>query len=150
MFNKDYEVYRDAVDENNRWLFINREGKGFFDPTGFIDLENYTRIDPENKKKGQVLWKLKYNEKPHFAMGATLDDSDSEGEFDAGMLSQLARVLMNTGNTRFYRMKWKMFNEAKMRRVRGEDQSQGFLHASNQHHVHSGRTRQPATTRVLR
>ena len=46
MFNKDYEVYRDAVDENNRWLFINREGKGFFDPTGFIDLENYTRIDP--------------------------------------------------------------------------------------------------------
>jgi len=118
MFNKDYQVYRDAVDENNRWLFINREGKGFFDPTGFIDLENYTRIDPENKKKGQVLWKLKYNEKPHFDMGATLDDSDSEGEFDAGMMSQLARVLMNSGNTRFYRMKWKMFNEAKMKSVK--------------------------------
>ena len=27
-----------------------------------------------------MLWKLKYNEKPHFDMGVTLDDSESDGE----------------------------------------------------------------------
>ena len=60
MFNKDYEVFRGEVDyKNNRWLFLNRVGKGLFDTTGYIDLENYVRIDPNDKKKGQVLWKLK-------------------------------------------------------------------------------------------
>ena len=90
MFNKDYEVYREEVGEHNRWLFLNRQGKGFMDPTGYIDLENYVRINPEDKKKGQVLWKLKYNEKPHFDMGVTLDDSESDGEGHAEVDDLLA------------------------------------------------------------
>jgi hypothetical protein len=121
MFNKDYEVYRDAVDVNNRWLFVNRSGKGMFDPTGYIDLENYVRINPEDKKKGQVLWKAKYNERPSFQMGMSLgadseDDGDSNGMVQSltGMFSRMA----NTGNHRFYSMKWRTFSEAKIRSVK--------------------------------
>lgn len=122
MFNKDYEVFRDAVDyNNNRWLFVNRVGKGFFDTNGYIDLENYVRIDPNDKKKGQVLWKLKYNEKPHFDMGQTLDDSESDGEsnpFVGNMYNAYLQRLMNRGDHRFYTMKWRTFSEAKLKSVK--------------------------------
>ena len=120
MFNKDYEVYREEVGEHNRWLFLNRQGKGFMDPTGYIDLENYVRINPEDKKKGQVLWKLKYNEAPHFDMGATLDDSESDGEGHAevdDLLTMFGRML-NAGDERFYQMKFRTFSEAKLRSVK--------------------------------
>lgn len=121
MFNKDYEVYRDAVDANNRWLFLNRAGKGFFDPTAYIDLENYTRIDPNDKKKGQVLWKLKYNEKPSFQMGMSLGaDSEDDGDGNpavSGMLGMF-NTMMNMGDNRFYSMKWRTFSEAKIRSVK--------------------------------
>ena len=120
MFNKDYEVYRDEVGEHNRWLFLNRQGKGFMDPTGYIDLENYVRINPEDKKKGQVLWKLKYNEKPHFDMGVTLDDSESDGEGHAEVddLLDLFGRMINAGDERFYQMKFRTFSEAKLRSVK--------------------------------
>ena len=121
MFNKDYEVYRESVDPNNRWLFLNRVSKGFFDPNGFIDLENYVRIDPNDKKKGQVLWKSKYNEKPHFDMGMTLDDSESDGESNSTVKNTFAMLLgrfQQTGDHRFYHMKWRTFSEAKLKSVK--------------------------------
>ena len=124
MFNKDYEVYRDEVGPNNRWLFLNRVGKGFFDPTGYIDLENYTRIDPNDKKKGQVLWKLKYNEKPHFDMGMSLGaDSEDDGDDNpnvrtvTNMFKQMMQQ-MQMGENRFYSMKWRTFSEAKLKSVK--------------------------------
>ena len=122
MFNKDYEVYRDEVGPNNRWLFLNREGKGFFDPTGYIDLENYTRIDPNDKKKGQVLWKAKYNEKPHYHMGMTLgDDSEDDGDDNPmvrNVTNMFQQVMNHIGNDRFYTMKWRTFSEAKLKSVK--------------------------------
>ena len=39
MFNKDYEVYKEEVDKDNRWLFLNKEGKAFSDKA-YIDLES--------------------------------------------------------------------------------------------------------------
>jgi hypothetical protein len=122
MFNKDYEVYRDGVAPENRWLFLNREGKGLFDPTGYIDLENYTRIDPNNKKKGQVLWKLKYNEKPHFQMGMSLGaDSEDDGDDNPNVRNvtdMFKRMMQQTGENRFYSMKWRTFSEAKLKSVK--------------------------------
>jgi len=122
MFNKDYEVYRDEVGPNNRWLFLNRVGKGLFDPTGYIDLENYTRIDPNDKKKGQVLWKAKYNEKPHYHMGMTLgDDSEDDGDDNPmvrNVTNMFQQVMNHIGNDRFYTMKWRTFSEAKLKSVK--------------------------------
>ena len=122
MFNKDYEVYRDEVSPNNRWLFLNRTGTGFFDPTAYIDLENYVRIDPKDKKKGQVLWKLKYSETPNFQMGLTLG-ADSEDDGDShptvtGVLATFNNVMDMLGDTRFYSMKWRVFSEAQIRSVK--------------------------------
>ena len=39
-----------------RWMFLNKTGS-WRSGNATIELENYIRRDPENQKKGEVMWK---------------------------------------------------------------------------------------------
>ena len=108
MFNKDYEVYKDERGKDNRWLFLNREGKAWSDKSR-IDLENYVREDEENPKKGEVLWTAKYDEKPDFKQ-AYDSDSSSDGFSSDGFKPQ----------RRYFKMRWKMETKATIKSVKFE------------------------------
>ena len=113
MFNKDYEVYKDEKSTDNRWLFLNREGKAF-SSSARIDLENYVREDEENPKKGEVLWTAKYDENPDFKQKYASDSSsdgfsDVEG-FGRGFVSSNRKMMMN----------WKLETKATLKSVKYE------------------------------
>lgn len=106
MFNKDYEVYKDEKGKDNRWLFLNREGKAWSDKSR-IDLENYVREDEENPKKGEVLWTAKYDEHPDYKQ-AYESDSSSDGFSSDGFKPQ----------RRYFKMKFRMETKATIKSVK--------------------------------
>lgn len=110
MFNKDYEVFRDEVAPNQRWLFLNKEGKAFSDKA-YIDLENYVRNDPENPKKGEVLWRAKYDEHPNFKQEYQ-SDSSSDGFSSDGFRPSRRKL----------QMKWKLETKATIKSVKFKGQ----------------------------
>ena len=63
-FNKDYVVYSKRVNESKKWLFLNqsrtKEGEWVY------ELENYIREDPAFPKRGEILWRCAYDERPTF------------------------------------------------------------------------------------
>mmetsp|Transcript_1356 Transcript_1356/g.3157 ORF Transcript_1356/g.3157 Transcript_1356/m.3157 type:complete len:284 (+) Transcript_1356:72-923(+) len=101
MFNKDYEVFRDEVDQSQRWLFLNKEGKGN-SGKAYIDLENYVRTDEANPKKGEVLWRAKYDEHPDFKQQYGDSDSSSDGFSSDGFRPSRRKL----------QMKWKLNTKA--------------------------------------
>ena len=103
---QDYEVYRDFVDDKQRWLFLNKDGKGRGDKA-YIDLENYVRQDPENPKKGEVLWRAKYDESPDFKQEYE-SDSSSDDFSDFGF----------NPSRRKLEMKWKLETKATIKSVK--------------------------------
>ena len=62
--NKDYVVYSKRVNESKKWLFLNqsrtKEGEWVY------ELENYVREDPAFPKRGEILWRCAYDERPTF------------------------------------------------------------------------------------
>jgi len=106
MFNKDYEVYKEEVDKDNRWLFLNKEGKAFSDKA-YIDLENYIREDEENPKKGQVLWRAKYDEHPDFKQQYG-SDSSSDGFSSDGFRPSRRKL----------QMRWRLSTKATLKAVK--------------------------------
>ena len=103
---QDYEVYRTEVADNQRWLFLNKEGKAFSDKA-YIDLENYVRTDPENEKKGEVLWRAKYDEHPHFKQEYN-SDSSSDGFSSDGFRPSRRKL----------QMKWKVETKGTIKSVK--------------------------------
>ena len=109
-YTQDYEVYREEVADNQRWLFLNKEGKAFSDKA-YIDLENYVRNDPENEKKGEVLWRAKYDESPDFKQ-AYNSDSSSDGFSSDGFVPSRRKL----------QMKWKLETKATIKSVKYKGQ----------------------------
>ena len=107
---QDYEVFRDEVADNQRWLFLNKEGKAFSDKA-YIDLENYIRTDPENEKKGEVLWRAKYDEHPDFKQQYQ-SDSSSDGFSSDGFRPSRRKL----------EMKWKLETKATIKSVKYKGQ----------------------------
>mmetsp|Transcript_4504 Transcript_4504/g.6079 ORF Transcript_4504/g.6079 Transcript_4504/m.6079 type:complete len:289 (+) Transcript_4504:142-1008(+) len=108
MFNSDYEVFRDFVDKKNRWLFLNKVGKRFSSEAK-VQLENYIRgTNPEEKKEGQILWSVKYDENPEYKQEY---DSDSSNDSDMSMTRFLDIFGGNQRHTVV--LKWKMESKAK-------------------------------------
>ncbi|GMH71351.1 hypothetical protein TrST_g3335 [Triparma strigata] len=73
MFSKDYNVYHgtDEPSEDNRQLWMNKEGD-WWTGKAYIDIENFhlkTEGEPNNpddEKRGQVLWHSQFIDTPHF------------------------------------------------------------------------------------
>mmetsp|Transcript_15964 Transcript_15964/g.34639 ORF Transcript_15964/g.34639 Transcript_15964/m.34639 type:complete len:298 (-) Transcript_15964:159-1052(-) len=106
IFNSDYGVYKDEIvsgdDDKNKWLFLNSEGK--VDSKYYrIDLENFKRMDPDHPKKGEVLWRCTYNEKPSYKQAY---DGDSSSD-DEGIGGFFSAVLANPQRHTFH-LKFKM------------------------------------------
>ena len=94
-------MYRTEVADNQRWLFLNKEGKAFSD-TAYIDLENYIRTDPENEKKGEVLWRAKAMQCEGVGEGwvQTLQRTIAAKVSDADMADAPRRYPLNTPQTK--------------------------------------------------
>lgn len=111
MFNKDYEVYDSEIAKDKRWLFLNRSGGGF-SSEAFIDLENYVRDpDAEDPKKGEVLWKCKYDENPDYRQQYG-SDSSSDGFSSSGFRPSRRKL----------EMRWKMESKATIKSVKNKGQ----------------------------
>ena len=99
-------MYKDEKGKDNRWLFLNKEGKAFSNKAK-IDLENYVREDTEHPKKGEVLWSAKYDESPSFKQ-AYRGDSSSDGWSSDGFRPSRRKLRMN----------WKLETKATLRSVK--------------------------------
>ena len=67
--NKDYVVYSKRVNESKKWLFLNQSKDETTEKGGekwVYELENYVREDPAFPKRGEILWRCVYNERPTF------------------------------------------------------------------------------------
>ena len=68
---RDYAVYDTKIPESSEgkvqamWLWLNKSN-GSVANTATIDLENFTRTNPADEKKGQVLWRATITEVPKF------------------------------------------------------------------------------------
>lgn len=75
-FNKDYEVYSKRIEPEKRWLFMNqttsKAGESVY------ELENYVREDPAFPKRGEILWRCKYDEHPQFVFAAIHENGSCE------------------------------------------------------------------------
>eukprot|EP00976_Prorocentrum_cordatum_P098578 1191460-Prorocentrum_minimum.AAC.2 len=61
-----------------------------------IDLENFRRgFDKDHPKKGEVLWRCSYNEKPRYTDGYA-SDSSSDGEGFGGFLAMMTKPQRHT------------------------------------------------------
>lgn len=77
MFNSDV-AYQDKKDEDTKWLFLNQTGS-MWDDDATIDLENFVRgKDPKDPKKGEILWRCRYDSKPEYEDGYNSDSSDDD------------------------------------------------------------------------
>uniref|UniRef100_A0A7S0WKS5 Uncharacterized protein n=1 Tax=Pyramimonas obovata TaxID=1411642 RepID=A0A7S0WKS5_9CHLO len=77
-FNEDYEVYADKIGDDTKWLFLNQEGKMFSDDAR-IELENFNRgHDPASAKKGEILWRCRYESRPSYHDEYDADSSDDD------------------------------------------------------------------------
>lgn len=68
-FNKDYVVYSKRVNESKKWLFLNQSQDTTTEKGGtkwVYELENYVREDPAFPKRGEILWRCVYDERPTF------------------------------------------------------------------------------------
>ena len=72
MFSKDYHVYKGGeANEENRYMWMNKEGD-WRSGRAYIDVENFhlkTEGEPNNpddEKRGQVLWHSEFQDTPHF------------------------------------------------------------------------------------
>ena len=64
-FNKDYVVYSKRVNESKKWLFLN-QSRSTKEGEWVYELENYVREDPAFPKRGEILWRCAYDERPTF------------------------------------------------------------------------------------
>eukprot|EP00520_Triparma_pacifica_P006987 CAMPEP_0118672374 /NCGR_PEP_ID=MMETSP0785-20121206/22506_1 /TAXON_ID=91992 /ORGANISM="Bolidomonas pacifica, Strain CCMP 1866" /LENGTH=474 /DNA_ID=CAMNT_0006567331 /DNA_START=939 /DNA_END=2360 /DNA_ORIENTATION=- len=72
MFSKDYNIYKgDEADEEHRYMWMNKEGD-WWSGQARIDIENFhLKTDgepnnPDDEKRGQVLWRSKFTDTPQF------------------------------------------------------------------------------------
>jgi len=106
---QDYEVFRDTVGTKQRWLFINNvPGEDESSNKSSIDLENYVRRDAANPKKGEVLWRAKYDEDPHYKQQYD-SDSSSDGFSSDGFMNVTSRKLQ---------MKWRLSTKATIKSIK--------------------------------
>ena len=108
MFADDYVVLADENDKSSKWLFLNRQG-GLFSGSLSIDLENFVRNNPDNPKKGEILWYVKFDTSPKYKR--EYDDDSSDDEFsDGGDYFSFMRHRREN----HYAMKWKMMTEMRI------------------------------------
>ena len=64
---RDYVAYRGTDTENdaNKWYFLNKSGSKWGGDV-CIEVENFVRIDPDDKDKGQILWRADFRDNPSF------------------------------------------------------------------------------------
>ena len=72
MFSQDYNVFHGQVaDESARQLWMNKEGS-WYSGQAYIDIENFHLTtmgapnNPDDEKRGQVMWHAEFTDRPHF------------------------------------------------------------------------------------
>ena len=86
-------------------MFLNKEGNKY--DGAHIDLENYVRMNPDNPKKGEVLWRARYDEHPRFKQQYD-SDSSSDGFSSDGFRPSRRKL----------QMKWKLETKATITSVK--------------------------------
>jgi len=108
MMSKDWDAYKgeEAASIDQKWLFLNKEGNGgWFSGADYmeLDLENFKRgSDPDNPKKGEVLWKCTYNPKPGFSRSGLEKASSSVFDLNNYLPSWLSGVEMTNPENEAY------------------------------------------------
>ena len=64
---RDYVAYRgtNTEDDAGKWYFLNKSGSKWGGDV-CIEVENFVRIDPDDKDKGQILWRADFRDNPSF------------------------------------------------------------------------------------
>ena len=123
MFSADYHCYKgNEASEDFRQLFINKTG-GY--PKAMINIENFYRetngqpTDPDDSKRGQILWHTEFADTPRFDQHLTWgkgrhqrqlgffdgDDSDDDDEYFCKTHSDFQRGYNQPGDVSFFKQR---------------------------------------------
>jgi hypothetical protein len=112
LFSRDFEVYKDAERELDKWLVIDTEG-GLFDDNAYVCVENYVRPPDGKIGEGQCLCyakmdKLDYDNYIYYDGEVDVDSDDSDYSTDSSDGEEDVDVLIVKQKT-----KWKCKTKVK-------------------------------------